>query len=229
MTVTITRLYNSHTEAHAVVDALRAANVGERNISVLASNADEWHRDRTPATYPDKDLDGRDDRAEAAGTGAGVGAVAGGTVGALTGLGIMAIPGVGPIVAAGWLVATLAGAAAGGATGGIIGALTQAGATPDEAEVYAESLRRGGAVVSARVEEADRARIAAIMDRSSVRAADRSAAYRKAGWTKFDTSASPYTAEQVRRERDMYRETCVSYETCQEQHGNAFLLEGELL
>ena len=108
MTITITRLYPSHAEAHAVVEALRAANVGDRNISVLASNADEWHRDKTPATYPDKDFDGRDDRAEAAAGGAGVGAAVGGTVGALTGLGLMAIPGVGPIVAAGWLVATLA-------------------------------------------------------------------------------------------------------------------------
>jgi len=205
MTVTITRLYNSHAEAHAVVDALRKANVGERNISVLASNADEWHRDKKAATYPDKDFDGRDDRAEAAGAGAGIGAAVGGTVGALTGLGLMAIPGVGPIVAAGWLVATLAGAAAGGATGGIIGALTQAGATPEEAEVYAESLRRGGAVVSAKVDDADRARVAAIMDRSSVNVMDRGAAYRKAGWNRFDVGSSAYTADQVRREREMYR------------------------
>ena len=207
MTVTITRLYNSHTEARAVVDALRAANVGERNISVLASNADEWHSDRKPATYPDKDLDGRDDRAEAAGTGAGLGAVAGGAVGALTGLGLMAIPGVGPIVAAGWLVATLAGAAAGGATGGIIGALTQTGATPDEAEVYAESLRRGGAVVSVQTDDADQSRIVAIMDRSSIDVRDRGAAYRKAGWNRFDPAAAPYTSEQVTRERDLYRQS----------------------
>jgi len=205
MSVTITRLYDSHSEAHAVVEALRAANVGERNISVLASNVDEWHRDNTPATYPDKDFDGKDDRAEAAGTGAGVGAVLGGTVGALTGLGIMAIPGVGPIVAAGWLVATLAGAAAGGATGGIIGALTQAGASPEEAEIYAESLRRGGAVVSVQTDEADRARVAAIMDRSAVNVRDRGAAYRKAGWNRFDPAAPTFTADQVRRERELYR------------------------
>ncbi len=205
MTVTITRLYNSHAEARAMVEALRAANVGERNISVLASNADEWHKEKKPATYPDKVLDGRDDRGEAAAAGAGVGAAVGGTVGILTGLGIMAIPGVGPIVAAGWLVATLAGAAAGGATGSIIGALTQAGATPEEAEVYAESLRRGGAVVSARVEEADRARIAAVMDRSSVNAMQRASVYRKAGWSKFDVGAAPYTPEQISRERDLYR------------------------
>jgi hypothetical protein len=205
MTITITRLYNSHSEARAVVEALRAADVGERNISVLASNADQWHKDDKPATFPDKDLDGKDDRGEAAAAGAGVGAAVGGTVGILTGLGIMAIPGVGPIVAAGWLVATLAGAAAGGATGGVIGALTQAGATPEEADVYAEALRRGGAVVSARVEEADRARVAAVMDRSSVNVTERGAAYRKSGWSKFDVSAAPYTSEQARRERDLYR------------------------
>ena len=205
MTVTITRLYNSHAEANSVVNALRAADVGERNISVLVSNADEWHRDKKPATYPDKDLDGKDDRGEAAAAGAGVGAAVGGTLGALTGLGIMAIPGVGPVVAAGWLVATLAGAAAGGATGGAIGALTQVGATSEEAEVYAEALRRGGAVVSVKADDADRQRIESVMDRSSVNVAERGATYRKAGWSRFDAGAAPYTAEQVRRERELYR------------------------
>jgi hypothetical protein len=206
MTETITRLYNSHAEATAVVNALRQANVAERNISVLASNADEWHRDSKPATYPDKDLDGRDDRGEAAAAGAGVGAAVGGTLGALTGLGLMAIPGVGPLVAAGWLVATLAGAAAGGATGGVIGALTQTGASPEEAEVFAEALRRGGAVVSVRTDDAaERGRVASIMDRSSVNVTDRGTAYRKAGWSRFDAAAPPYTAEQVRRERELYR------------------------
>jgi hypothetical protein len=205
MTVTITRLYNSHSEANSVLDALRAANVPERSISVLASNADEWHRDKTSASYPDKDLDGKDDRGEAAAAGAGAGAVVGGALGALTGLGIMAIPGVGPLVAAGWLVTTLAGAAAGGATGGVLGALTQAGASPEEAEVYAEGLRRGGAVVSVRADDAERSRIEAIMDRSSVNVTERGALYRKAGWSRFDPAAPPYTADQVRRERDLYR------------------------
>src|SRR6186997_2752907 len=208
MTVTISRLYNSYPDAQAAINRLEVAGVDHGDISVLASNADGWYKNDRPAkpgTFPDRDLDGKDDRAEAAGTGAGVGAALGGTAGVLTGLGLMAIPGVGPIVAAGWLVATLAGAAAGGATGGVIGALTQAGATPEEAEVYAESLRRGGAVVSARVDDADRARVAAIMDRSSINTLERSAAYRKAGWSRFDVGASPYTADQVRREREMYR------------------------
>ena len=121
------------------------------DISIIASNADNWYNKDGKDTFPDRDLDGKDDRAEAAGTGAAIGAAAGGAAGLLTGLGLMAIPGVGPVVAAGWLVATLAGAAAGGVTGGAVGALTEAGISKDEADVYAEGLRRGGAVVSARL------------------------------------------------------------------------------
>ena len=206
MTVTISRLYDSYSQASEAVANLEAAGVKHSDISILASNADNWYSaDRKRATFPDRDLDGKDDRAEAAGTGAGVGAAVGGAAGLLTGLGLMAIPGVGPVVAAGWLVATLTGAAAGGATGGIIGALTQAGVGNEEAEVYAEGLRRGGAVVSARVADADAPRLQAIMDRSSVRLADRTTAYRKEGWRAFDPSSPPYTPDQVRRERDLYR------------------------
>ena len=163
MTVTISRLYNSYAEAQEAVRALEAAGVKHDDISIIASNADNWYKDKAskPSTFPDRDLDGKDDRAEAAGTGAGLGAAAGGTAGLLAGLGLMAIPGVGPVVAAGWLVATLAGAAAGAATGGILGALTQAGISNDDAQVYAEGLRRGGAVVSARVNDADAARLQA--------------------------------------------------------------------
>jgi hypothetical protein len=158
MTVTISRLYNNHEDARAAVRALEDAGVAHGDISILASNADNWYSpDRKVDTYPDRDLDGRDDRAEAAGAGAGIGATVGGTAGLLTGLGLIAIPGVGPVVAAGWLVATLAGAA-GGATGSIIGALTQAGVGKEEADSYAEGLRRGGAVVSARVPDADAVR-----------------------------------------------------------------------
>jgi hypothetical protein len=129
-----------------------------------------------------------------------------GIAGLLTGLGLMAIPGVGPVVAAGWLVSTLTGAAAGGATGSIIGALSQqAGLSKEESEVYAEGLRRGGAIVSARVDDADTARLQKVMDRSAVRIADRAAAYRKSGWSTYDPSAKPYTADEVRKERSLYR------------------------
>jgi hypothetical protein len=163
MTVTISRLYDSYSEASEAVANLEAAGVKHSDISILASIADDWYSaDRKRDTFPDRDLDGKDDRAEGASTGAGVGATVGGAAGLLTGLGVMAIPGVGPVVAAGWLVATLIGAVAGGATGGIIGALTQTGVSKEEADVYAEGLRRGGAVVSARVPDVDAPQLQAI-------------------------------------------------------------------
>jgi hypothetical protein len=206
MTVTISHLYDSYTEALAAANSLKAAGVKESDISLIANNADNWYSpDRKAGAFPDRDHDGKDDRSEAAGTGAGVGAAVGGAAGLLTGLGLMAIPGVGPVVAAGWLVSTLAGAAAGGATGGVIGALTQAGVDATDADVYAEGLRRGGAVVSARVADADASHLRALMDRSAVKLTDRSEAYRKSGWKSFDPKGPPFDVEQVRKEREMYR------------------------
>ena len=203
MTTTISRLYNNYGDARAAVQQLETAGVAHKDISIIASNADNWYNDGKD-TFPDRDLDGKDDRVEAAGKGASIGAAAGGTAGLLTGLGLMAIPGVGPVVAAGWLVATLAGAAAGGATGGALGALTETGISKDEAGVYAEGLRRGGAVVSARVADNDAARFQGMMDRSAVSVAERGAAYRKAGWQTFDPNAKPYNADQVQKERSLY-------------------------
>ena len=154
----------------------------------------------------DRDGDGRDDRVEeGAGTGAGLGAAAGGVAGLLTGLGLLAIPGVGPVVAAGWLVATVAGAAVGGTAGGIIGALTQAGTSEEDAYVYAEGVRRGGTLVSARVADEDRSRYEAILDRSAVNIRERGMAWHESGWKTFDPNATPYTADQVRKEREQYR------------------------
>jgi len=206
MTVTISRLYNTHADARAAVQALESAGIKHNDISILASNADNWYaNDSKPTLVPDRDLDGKDDRKEAAGAGAGIGAAVGGTAGLLAGLGLMAIPGVGPVVAAGWLVATLTGAAAVGTAGGIIGALTQAGVSPDDADVYAESIRRGGALVSVKAEEADRARVQGLMDKSSVNTGNRAAMYRKEGWQRFDAAAPTYSADQVQKERELYR------------------------
>ena len=203
MTTTITRLYNSYGDGRAAVRQLEVAGVAHNDISIIASNADNWYNNGKD-TFPDRDLDGKGDRAEAAGTGAAIGATAGGAAGLLTGLGLMAIPGVGPVVAAGWLVATLTGVAVGGVTGGAVGALTQAGISKEDVGVYAEGLRRGGAVVSARVADNDAARLQAIMDRSAVRVEDRAAAYRKSGWKAFDPNATPYNADQVKNERSRY-------------------------
>ena len=211
MTATISKLFDDHATASRAVGELEAAGVPRSEISIVASNADNWYElgdDRgnktTTTERVDRDADGVDDRAEGAGAGAGIGAAIGGTAGLLAGLGLMAIPGVGPVVAAGWLVATAAGALTGAAAGGLIGALTQAGVSEEDAHVYAEGVRRGGTLVTARVPDNDRARLQAILDRSGVDIGRRREAYRQSGWNRFDEKSQPYTPDQVRRERQLY-------------------------
>ncbi len=200
MTATISRLYDNYTDAQKAVQALETAGVPHSDISIVANNSDNWYNDKKV----DRDHDGVDDRAEGAGKGAGIGAGIGGAAGLLAGLGLLAIPGLGPVVAAGWLAATAVGAAAGAATGGIVGALTEAGVSKEDAPLYAEGVRRGGTLVSARVPDANRAQLEAVLGRSAVNLQDRSAAWRKAGWQSFDPASKPYGADEVRKERQLY-------------------------
>jgi hypothetical protein len=201
MTVTISRLYDNYSDAQAAVRGLEAAGVPHSDISIVANNSDSWF---SADKKVDRDRDGVDDRAEGAGTGAGIGAGVGGAAGLLAGLGLLAIPGLGPVVAAGWLAATAVGAAAGAATGGIVGALTQAGVSKEDAPLYAEGVRRGGTLVSARVPDADRARLDTILNKSAVNLRDRSAVWQKSGWKTFDPANKPYGADEVRKERQLY-------------------------
>jgi hypothetical protein len=201
MTATISRLYDNYTDAQSAVQRLEAAGVPQSEISIVANNSDGWFSSDKKV---DRDRDGVDDRAEGAGTGAGIGAGIGGTAGLLAGLGLLAIPGLGPVVAAGWLAATAVGAAAGAATGGVVGALTQAGVSEEDAHMYAEGVRRGGTLVSARVADADRARLDAVLNQSAVNLRDRSAAWQKSGWKAFDPTSKPYGADEVRKERQLY-------------------------
>jgi hypothetical protein len=214
MTATISRLFDNYGTAQQAVRALETAGVPHSDISIVASNADGWyaadHATRaaggaTPDRI-DRNANGIDDRAEGSGAGAGIGAVVGGGAGLLAGLGLLAIPGLGPVVAAGWLASTALGAVVGGTAGGLIGALTAAGVSKEDAHVYAEGIRRGGTLVTARVLDADRAKCESILNRASVNIQDRGAAYRKAGWEEFDVTGTPYTADQVRRERELYRQ-----------------------
>jgi len=190
-------LYDRYDDATRAVADLRAAGVPPEDISLIAHNPDDRFEPVRSEPTP-------------AGTGARIGSVIGGGAGLLTGLGIMAIPGVGPVVAAGWLVSTIAGAAAGAvagaATGGIIGALTHHGVSEDHAHVYAEGVRRGGALVTARGEEALGPMVDPIYRRTgAVDPEERARLYKSGGWSRFDPDAPPYTPEEVERERDRYK------------------------
>jgi uncharacterized membrane protein len=199
MTQIIAALYDSYDAAVSAVNALEAYGIPASDVSLVANNADNRYRTERPTNA-----------AEGAGTGAGIGAIAGGIGGLLTGLGLLAIPGVGPVVAAGWLIATAAGAATGavvgGAAGGLVGALTGEGMPERDAQFYAEGVRRGGTLVTVRVDDVRAEAAREILYRhQAVDPAVRSAAYRESGWTSFDESAPPYTAEQIEAERERYR------------------------
>jgi hypothetical protein len=85
-----------------------------------------------------------------------------------------------------------------------VGALTEAGVSKDDASLYAEGVRRGGTLVSARVPDNDRTRLDAILNPSAVDLRDRSAAWQKSGWKTFDPANKPYGADEVRKERQLY-------------------------
>ena len=198
MTQTVTALYDNYDSAVAALRALEAAGIPHSDISIVANNVVERRID-APTNAP-----------EDAGIGAGIGAAVGGVGGLLAGLGMLAIPGVGPVVAAGWLVATAAGAATaaavGGIAGGIVGSLTRAGVDERDANIYAEGVRRGGTLVSARVPDAQASIARDVLDRHNpVDIGARAASYQRAGWRSFDEKAPPYTAAEIAAERDRYR------------------------
>jgi len=207
MTKTITRVYDDYLAAENTVRDLKAAGLGDSHIGIVASNAEGWHKPGGGAVDPkhDKDRDGKDDRAEGAATGGGVGTILGGAAGVAAGLGMLAIPGIGPVVAAGWLAALASGAVGGGVVGGLIGALVESGTSRENAELYAEAVRRGGAIVTAKVGDDDVVRYTEIMDRNALNVMAREPAYRSSGWKGFDPDAATYDADQIRRERETYR------------------------
>jgi hypothetical protein len=206
MTQTLTHVYADYSSAEQAVRELKGAGLGDSHIGIVASNADGWHKPGAASVDPkhDKDRDGKDDRSEGAATGSGLGAIAGGAAGVAAGLGMLAIPGVGPVVAAGWLASLAAGSVAGGAAGGIIGALVESGTSKENAALYAEAVRRGGAIVTAKVPDDEATKYKAILSKNDFDVSTRESAYRNSGWKGYDASAPAYTAEEIRRERELY-------------------------
>lgn len=193
---TVTGLFETYDEGRDAVSALESAGVPSSDISIVSNDAtDSYVSDKTEAS-------------EGAGLGAGIGAVVGGAGGLLAGLGMVAIPGVGPVVAAGWLVATLTGAAAGAvigsAGGGMVGALISSGVPEGHAHTYAEGIRRGGTLVTARVDDSLAPRAESILQQSRINIEDRRRTYSQEGWEKFDETLPPYTKEEIERERDRF-------------------------
>jgi hypothetical protein len=132
-------IYSSESHAAEGVDQLRLAGFQNTEVSVLfsenAGNKDLAHTKSSKAP-------------EGAATGAGTGVVIGGTLGWLAGIGMLAIPGVGPFIAAGPIVAMLSGVGLVGTLGGITGGLIGAGIPEYEAKRYEGRIRKGGILLS---------------------------------------------------------------------------------
>jgi hypothetical protein len=193
----VTGIFDRFEDAAQAVRDLEAAGIPARDISLVANNVDGSQK--SVATT---------DAGPGAGTGAAVGGVAGGAAGVLAGLGMLAIPGVGPVVAAGWLVATAVGAVAGGAAGaaigGIAGTFVAAGIDQEDADFYAETIRRGGSVVTAKPDDEHRAAAEQILSRRAVNAIERRKLYQDAGWKSFDPAAPAFTQAEIEAERRRY-------------------------
>lgn len=139
---------NSDAQAVQIANRLRKSGFSASDISVLAPDRsgvrDLGHQNATKAP-------------EGAAAGASSGALLGGALGWLAGVGLLAIPGVGPLIAAGPILATLSGAALGGTMGGLTGALVGAGIPEFEAQQYEGRLREGNILISVHAEDSDEA------------------------------------------------------------------------
>lgn len=180
---TISGLFDTYEHARQAVHLLDEAGIHSADISLVSHAGDDVEAEN-------------DDVAEGATVGGEIGAGLGAAGGLLAGLGIVAVPGLGAVFAVGWLFATavgaLAGAGVGAAAGSLIAGLTHAGVPEADAHVMAESVRRGGAVVSARVDERH-AQVAAAILRHAQGAdiASRREAYEREGWRGFDELREP--------------------------------------
>src|SRR4051794_41971785 len=139
-------IYQNRSQVESAVDTLSAEGFRTEDISVLLpenmGTKDFAHEKNTKAP-------------EGATTGAGTGAVVGGTLGLLAGIGALAIPGLGPFIAAGPIMGALAGAGAGGAVGGLVGALVGMGIPEYEAKRYEGQVKDGGILLSVHCDDSE--------------------------------------------------------------------------
>src|SRR6201997_3831759 len=144
-------IYNNTSQAEQAVDRILAAGFSQNDISVLlpdAQSSKEFaHEKNTKAP-------------EGTATGVTTGGVVGGTLGLLAGIGALAIPGVGPLIAAGPIMAALAGLGVGGAVGGIVGALVGMGIPEYEAKRYEGAVKGGGTLLSVHCDTSEQVDVA---------------------------------------------------------------------
>jgi uncharacterized membrane protein len=190
---TIVGSFDTFSEAREVIDQLHRSGFAPDDISLIASTPDGAENADAAAS----------EASSGAATGAAAGGLLGGAAGLVVGLMGLAIPGIGPIVAAGPLAATLAGAGVGAVAGGLIGGLTNAGVPEEEAKLYAEAVRRGGALVTVRAEDVRAEEAAALLRQAGAIDIDRRAEqWRGQGWQqRQEDELAPFSIEDRSHDR----------------------------
>ncbi len=184
---TVVGLFDYYQDAERAVQELNARGFTSTDISVAARDSTLQQR-----VVGDKDAA----VAESAGAGAVGGAAVGGLAGLLVGLGALAIPGIGPVIAAGTLATALgttaAGAGIGAAAGGLIGALVGLGIPEEDAHIYAESVKRGSVLVTVRTGDERAPQALNVMRQFNAIDVDtRRKEWETAGWSRFDDTTLP--------------------------------------
>lgn len=206
---TVVALYDHLEDAHDAVDELVDTGFSRDDISLVARDVTGEY-----GTYLEE-YDEAEDVGEAAAGGAVGGAVVGGLMGLLVGIGAFAIPGLGPVIAAGPVAASLAGAGIGAATGGVLGALIEWGVPEAEAGYYAEGVRRGGTLLSVRVPETRVNDVVDILNDHDPVNVERRAEYWRSeyDWSGYDADADPYDADEISTYRSRLSDWDDDYES----------------
>jgi hypothetical protein len=203
MPKTVVALFDDFEDASTAVQDLVDTGFPKADISLIANDPSGDYETQVDMLRK-SDAFERLDAAEGATVGAGVGAAIGGLGGLLIGLGAFAIPGIGPVVAAGPLASALAGlvgagagAIAGGAAGSLLGALIDLGIPEEVAHEFAEGLRRGGHLVILSTSQEMSAQAVEILDHhGAVNIKERSQQWRESGWKgTFQENAGPHPGD----------------------------------
>jgi uncharacterized protein (TIGR02271 family) len=185
MARTINGLFDNRIQARDAVQDLLEAGFTRDDISVMSKNLEG--QPEAKVDYIEED---GHEQVEDMAKGAGTGAAIGGAAGLLLGITAIAIPGIGPIIAAGPLAALIAGTGVGATIGGFISGLTRLGVDEGEANTYAEGVRRGGTLISVNSPDERADSVVAIMrQHGAVEIDKRAAQWRDEGWTGFEPSA----------------------------------------
>jgi hypothetical protein len=206
MANTVVGLFDSRDEARMAIQDMMREGISRDRVSLVESDPEgDFQRYRVDESG--------NQAGEGAVGGAVGGAIAGGLFGLLVGVGALAFPAIG-LVAAGPIAGLIGGAGIGAVSGGIIGALIGWGVPEEHAHAYAESVRRGGILLTVQCGDDDCSQVEELLSRNgAVDIEERAAHYRERGWERYDGTTRPLSPEETQREREEFRSTVRAQKT----------------